>query len=270
MPTKDEIQAQHPEYKKHYDNWQYTLAHYDAERLYDKIGDYVPQKAYGEDEDLYEERLSITEFLPILSAVIDSVVGGVVRRDPDTKREWGALEGTDILDILKRDADLKGTGWSHLQHQKLTDALVFSKAFTLIDTTRGDTAEVSARQGAESGHRPYLSLIPRTAITNWRRDKNGQLVEVVIEEEMDLRSGVFDADDAQVTTYLHLTLEGWARYRVMDDEDEKVKEIGNGEWQDGSGERIAMARPGRPAAAAAGRDYAARAPVQLFRACTPG
>lgn len=235
MPTVAQLRSTHPEYVDNVDNWQYTLDHYDAARWYDNIADYVPQKILGEKDNVYEERLAITKFLNVMAAVIDSVVGGVARKGDQTVIDWGILRDAGIVPLLEKDADLKGTSYEHLQQQKLTDALVFNLAYTLVDTTRdgGEATSVAA------GFRPYISLVPRISLVNWRMDREGRMVEALIEEEMDLRVSIFDqAAEAAVATYLWMDLTGWARFRIKQEDDtgeEVVEMLGGDVWMDASG-----------------------------------
>ena len=212
--TPDQLKEQHPAYARKSDDWTYTDVHYDAQRLYqiDNLTEYVPQKHLGEADEAYSERLKITAYMPLLAAVLDSIVGGVARKDSESDRKWGVLEresvnGTPVKDVLLKDADRNGTSWAHFQLRKLTSGLVFNETFTLIDTTGVDG-------------RPFIALIPPLALTNWLEDEDGRMVEALIVEVADERTSIFDpSEGAEAERYLKLTIEGWQRFRITENDD---------------------------------------------------
>ena len=212
--TPEELKEQHPVYARAFDDWTYTDIHYDAQKLYDigNLTEYVPQKHLGEAAEAYDERLKITAYMPLLAAVLDSIVGGVARKDSESDRQWGVLaresvNGTPVKDVLLKDADRNGTSWAHFQLQKLTSGLVFNETYTLVDTTGPDG-------------RPFIALIPPTALTNWLTDEDGRMIEAIILEVADERSSVFDGgESAEAQRYLHLKLDGWQRFRITEDDD---------------------------------------------------
>ncbi len=217
------------------DRWDFTEAHYDAQLLYANLATYVAQKAHGESKAQFDERLAFTKYLPIFSAVIDSIVGGVARRDHDITRIWAGIETEGFDELLKRDADTKGTAWSHLQLHKLTYALVFNEAWTLVDTTRTDSEATSKADSAARGDRPFLSLFAPTSLLDWREDDTGRMVEALLLEFADERVSLAtteDSDDAETRQFLHLQLDSWRRLQIREGENGKPKifVVGSGMW----------------------------------------
>lgn len=216
VPSKDALDFRHPEWKRSHDLWEFTKHHYTAEVLRpDLVTTYLKQKRQGETNAAFKERCDNADYTNHFGTVVDSLVGMLGQVDDDASRVWGLTKDDGTVQGLGdpkeedtpaaqlwRDADGQGNSWLTFWSVVATELSLTHMGWLMVDPR--DTEADSVVRYLDPG-----------CVVNWRYE-DGRLVEVLILEEVDTRTGLWE-DPQPVQQYLHLTLDGWARYRVADE-----------------------------------------------------
>jgi len=196
------LEYKHAEYRVNHDMWVYARDHYTGEVLLPyKIAHYLVQKYLGETPEAFIERMTLADYTPHFSTVVDSLVGMLFQGEADATKRWGALgdpeDRNTPIGKLGLDADGLGHGYETLWRRLAIDLTAIHKAWVIVD-------------GNVPGS-PRIRVIPAEAVTNWRY-VNGVLVEALVMEDVDVRASIEDGGDPE-PQFIRFTTAGWQRYR---------------------------------------------------------
>lgn len=240
---------EHPEYAGNKKAWETTRDVYlGADGILPNAERYVPQRERGEADESYEERKSLLHVSGLLGTVIDALVGLWARKPPDIDT-WGTLAGDvgeeeepgkdSLAAQIIDDADRNRTSWDNHRRARATWMLVFRKAYTLIDTNKPTSEEITREEANAMNVRPFVTLITPLDVLDWITE-DGRKVEAVIREKTDTRSSLDEGSGEEVERYLRLQLDGWSRWEVVEKgESTDVTQVGSGtyEYHDSDGKR---------------------------------
>lgn len=227
------VQYQHPEYAACRPMWEFARDHYTGMLLDQKrLPLYLPQRRRGESPEQWAERLSIADYTPHFSAVVDSLAGMLYASEADATRvwkkedqeegPWGDPEKADTpIGALWRDADGMGNGWQTLWKMFAAELIGFHWGYVLCDSIDGA---------------PYVRLIEPERVHNWMDDGSAMMVC----ESVDTRASIEDEPIRQ-ERYILYGLTGWKRFYI--DKNNKVQQVAGAE---GEGAYAYVDRRGKP------------------------
>jgi hypothetical protein len=199
----------HPEYAAGVARWAYARDHYTGAVVETgKVQRYLIRKASGENAEAYKERCALADYTNHFATVADSLVGMMGAVEANANRIFNTEEGVGLGDPLDADtpigrlwrsADPDGHGYLTIFKRLATELVTLHTAWVMVDSVDGD---------------PQIRILPATAVPNWRFGRYG-LEEALIVEEIDVRQSLQQVPVAQ-SRYVHLTLEGWQRYRLSE------------------------------------------------------
>jgi len=188
--------------------WAFAQAHYSADLLHDDhIGGFLIRKQSSESEEAYNERKQLADYTPHFGAVIDSLAGMLFQVEERADRRLGTEGSPGLGDVedpgtpigrLWLNADGAGTNYPIFWKKLAIDLIVFHLSWVVVDTDA-------------TGRFARLKMWPALNVVNWRWD-NGRLVDVIVEENADVRGSIQENPDP-VKKWVHYALEGWTRYR---------------------------------------------------------
>lgn len=172
------LELTHPDYKEFAPEW----------RLYsDVLGDrgifvkenYLP-KGEHEDEQLYNLRIALAQFIPDAPLAIDKLVGALYQQKP--KRD---LKDTQLVDFTE-NVDLQGQGLDEFVKHVTENLLGYGTIRLLVNVRVPDVVTQPLTRAEEKtlGVRPFLILYNPLDVIDWQHDKYGEL-EMVRIVEMD-------------------------------------------------------------------------------------
>ncbi|MCE2942866.1 MAG: DUF4055 domain-containing protein [Gemmatimonadetes bacterium] len=129
---------------------------------------YLP-KWPGEDHEKYQHRAKLAELFGAYARTLDAGEGLVFAEPP--RLEDGA--GQAFVDLAD-DLDGMGNALPVFARTVFHDSLADGVGGVLVDyPTVPDVGQVSLRQAAERGLRPYFVRVPASAVVNWRATRVG-------------------------------------------------------------------------------------------------
>jgi len=223
-PKKLWVDIRHPEHKAFADHWQFTEDHYTGAALdisraaarnlrsdipRDKTGQlidtklgstfYLWRRAQGESADAFVERTAISKYPTHMAAIVDSFSGSIFSVEQRAERNWGEFgdvkDTTSLAHGFFTNADGKGTNWT--THFKKTSSLFtrFNRVWYLVETDRIIFPDIMD-------------------VVNWR-EEDGRLVEVLVRENVDLRTSIIDEFRKDEERFVLYTIAGFDRFRVL-------------------------------------------------------
>lgn len=205
------IDNKHSEYQEWHDRWIYSQDHYEAEVI-DKANVYLQQRKQGESKDAFDERVSISDYLPLLGHVIDSLAGMLFAVEAKAERQWTEQEGDSlgsqeeegtVAHALSRDSDGKGTDWVTKWKRFAIDVIVNQKLWVLIE--------------GKTENRPHASvkIINPVDVPDWMEDKNGRITEAKVLDKMYDRDSIKEAPEESDGAFIY-TLDGWEQHKRVE------------------------------------------------------
>lgn len=222
------------------DKYTFAWDHYTGDYCNDtNITHYLLRKEQRETQQAYEERQDLTDPVLIFPTTVDSLNGIVFQKDEHTEREWGELGDPDTPDSvsysIKRNADGNKTNWNPLMKQVGIRLTAMHRVWGLVEGVQRETDEQgnTLRTLSEG----TVQVINPQSVVDWY-PKTGNLEQVVVKEEQDMRSSIRDVEsNAEQDTYILYELEGWTRFVVdeyKNDDGELVTEeriLDSGEYE---------------------------------------
>lgn len=186
----------HPEYVKEVKNWsKYRCAYESGDEFVDK---YLQRFSIREDWTDFYERKRVTYCPAHAKAAIQDIKNAIFQRMADIKRSGGAETWMKACDGVDHGVDLTGNSMtSFVGRILLPELLPLGKVGVYIDKP---ALEQGLTKDKVRGVHPYIYIYTCEQILNWRYDANGNLVMVILEDEM-IR------DDEIVKEYREMILE---------------------------------------------------------------
>jgi hypothetical protein len=215
-------ELRHDLWKEKHQKWEYAWDHYtgkygDLERIGGRITNYLHQKYQRENNKAFEERKEVSDIILDFATVVDSINGVLASKEDETHREWGALGDPEDPDstayALSQNADVKGTNWVPLMKQAGIKLTVMHNVWGLVEGVT-DTDEA------------HVKVVNPNHIVNWY-PSHGELTEVLVKEQRDTRSSMYDTGSREDDVYTLFTLDGWKRFKY---EDGVEVPLGDGEY----------------------------------------
>src|SRR5688500_832926 len=212
-PTSTAAQKQHwlerqsPEYRRNIGMWRYARDVYTGGLLDpEKLPTYLLQKAQGEHNEAFKERMALADFSPYFANIVDGFAGMLANVEDQATRTWVKEGGAGLGDPKKREtvigalyerADNAGRGWLSVWDELAVELGVVHGAWIVADS-------VGERLAAR------VNVIPREAVPQWRRDRTGALFEVLVEEQLETNEPLTSATDTdKYRQFVH--------YQLVDD-----------------------------------------------------
>jgi hypothetical protein len=203
------LEREHPEFTKGKPKWIVATDVYSGDIMDPlKLPRYLVQRATGEHDRAFEERMRTVDFTNHFATVVDGLAGMLFAVEDEATRVTVDEDGFGLGDAddpsstfgqLWRHANPEGDGWLMVFKQLLIDLCVVHQDWLLCFTSP---------TGA-----PMVKTIPPLAVPNWRV-KDGQIVEVLVEEDVDARMSLTDDPDLVVRQFMHYRLDGYQRYQL--------------------------------------------------------
>lgn len=214
----------HPFYHEHADRWAYSRDYYTGNVVSPSlVKAYLIQRAFGESDDQYAERVKLSDYTNHFAQVVESLAGRLFAVEGDANRTFMNDKGYGLGDPsdhatpigrLWRRATPEGDGYLTAWKQLAIELCVSHFAWVMVDVV---------------GTSPILRVFPPSMVTNWLEGPNGP--ELVMVEEVDNRGSLSDAPVFSAQ-FLHAYPGGWQRY-VIDATGNAAKLLGetdSGTW----------------------------------------
>lgn len=245
IPTREQLGFRHPTWSEFHKMWKFTRDFYTADVLRPELlTTYLRQKKQGETNDAFRERCENADLTNHFGTIVDSLVGMLGQVETDAARVWGLkdkesgqvsglgerTEPDTAAARLWRDADGLGTSWLAFWSLVATELSLTHLGWLMIDARDEDSD-------------PAVRYLEPGCVVNWLVGPGGRLSDVLIREQVDARTSLWDKE-AQVDQYLHITVDGWARYRLQDGALVLAEEPGTWaqHFEDDAGNRIVPLR----------------------------
>lgn len=232
----------HPDFEENFERWLYAYDHLRA-RVYEDEGDtsviddflapegfshdlvtrhelqsvdrnYLIQKAQGEVDPAYDERVKITSYTPYYPFAVASLVGMFFDAQDEVTPTWqpedaenglGQSEDEDtVAHALENDFDGKGNGFASVLWQSAMDMVAMGEVWPVVEGVEREDGE----KVGEAAVRPH----PPLNVENWLEDEN-RLVETKLRIMVDERESLEDMESsAEAVKHVVYDTEGWRRF----------------------------------------------------------
>lgn len=174
----------HPDYARMAPTYRmYRHLYLGGEVLRRNAAEYL-QRRLREPGDVYDERLSRVFYENYMGSIIDWYSSTLFRREPIVTYESGSEQGRRFFGEFLDDCDRKGTAFGDYLRQQLTSALIYGKAYTLMDFPKPLSKPANRAEEEASGlSRAYLSPFTPEQLMNWAYDDVGRYEWVVLRQE---------------------------------------------------------------------------------------
>lgn len=162
MVDKEQILNAHPLWKKHISRWEFLLASYLGGQHY-RDGKYLTAYMMENEVD-YEQRLDSTPLDNHVKALIDIYNSFLFRKPPE--REFGSLEGDQVINEFLEDADLDGRSFQTVMQDISAYSSVYGHIWAVID--KPNVAVSTRADELAAGIRPYISIYTPENVLDWR------------------------------------------------------------------------------------------------------
>lgn len=175
----------------------------------EKLPRYLVQRATGESTKMFEERMRTVDFTNHFATVVDGLAGMLFAVEDEATRVTVDEDGyglgdpqdpSSVFGQLWRHATPEGDGWGMVFKH-----LMIALCVTHVEWMLAFTSPTGA---------PMIKTISPLAVPNWRV-KDGQIVEVVVEEDVDARTSLSEDPDLITRQFMHYTHSGYQRYQVQ-------------------------------------------------------
>ena len=175
------INREHPEYASRKALWRrYHDLYNGGELLRNNAAQYLIQRG-KEPSAVYLERLNRVFYENYAGSIIDWYSATVVRREPIILFDGANERGIAFFDEFIRNCDLRGTSLSEFFRQRLTQTLVYGRAFFAVEFPRAtEQARSRAEEDAAGQSRAYLVEYAPEDVINWSYDASEKLEWIVI------------------------------------------------------------------------------------------
>jgi hypothetical protein len=209
--TKPEnwLDYKHPDFAALCARWVFTTDYYTGDVAdTTRVKAYLVKRQQGESLKAYEERCQLADYTNHFATVVDSLAGMLFGVESDASRtylrEGKGLLGSEedpgsVVNQLKVDADGRGNGMATVLKTLCTELITLHRAWLVVDT--------------DAKGNPLVRVFPATAVPNWVCDASGNLVEVLVKEESDLRQGI-QAKPEPTCRYTVFSLGGWQKWET--------------------------------------------------------
>lgn len=210
---KHSIEREHPGYAVNRWLWQrYADLYAGGEQLKARAMDYLVRR-HNEGADIYSERVFRLFYENYIGSIIDWYGATLLRRDPVIQFSGDDTRGKRFFDLFLQDCDRKGATLSNFYRQQLTDALVYGRAYSLVDFPRIDTPTFTrAEEDAAGKSRAYLSRYLPEQLTNWERNAQGEFEWAVLKTNS-VHQPTLGDDPVHETVWTYYNRENFEVYR---------------------------------------------------------
>lgn len=213
------LDERHPVYRLNAEKWMFAADHYTGDVLdSQRIRYYLQQRALGETDESYEERVRLADFTPHFGRLSDALCGMLFQVEADANRSFGELdrEGdqkglgrpadpNSVIGQLWRDADGDGNGWLTLFKQLAGELVVNNMGWVFVDGRDGE---------------PVVQVINPLRVINWRH-QDGVLKEALLDIRADSYASIKQSKSSArfEKQYLYMSVDGWERWRKIKRDD---------------------------------------------------
>jgi len=130
-----------------------------------------------EPTDVKDERHKWATYSPHLPLIVNLLLGSLFA-DPPT------MDGLpdDVWERLEADCDRVRTSWASFFCDRVSDAVLYRRAWTWVDVPRSDVVAQTAAQENEVLSRVYLRAISDRSVMRWSCDATGALEAVLFHD----------------------------------------------------------------------------------------
>lgn len=203
----------HPYYRSMAQKWTTTWQHYVADLKQLRTKEFLFRRAQGESIEQFDERMQNADYLPLFGLTVDTMVGRISNVEKQDFRSFdesgvGAIEQGEDSVAGRLWYNIDGAGCNYLT--LVTDAAVVLTAlhecWILVDGLE--------REGETVVGDATARVIMPGSVVNWREDKRGNPLEVVVQHYHDTRESIKDKPKRE-ERYTVYKLDGYETYRVV-------------------------------------------------------
>lgn len=215
-----EITYTHPDYDDHKDQWEFHLRSYLGGEHY-KDGNYLV-RYLNEDKTEYARRIDLTPVDNHCANVVHIYSSFLWKQAPT--RNYNSLDGSPVVEQIKRDADLDGRSLNAFMKEAGIWASVYGHVWIVVDKPKS-TAGTKAEELGQ-GIRPYLNLYTPENVFDWKweRTASGRSKLTYLK----LREEIIRENATESKVYFRVwTEESVKLYEVSNDTERLVEEMDN-------------------------------------------
>lgn len=196
--------------------WTTAWVHYEADMSVLRSSKYLIQRVQGESLTAFKERMATSDYLPLFSVAVDSLVGRMMAIEP-IERVWQSEQAsrglgrtdteTSIAYDLWRDCNGQGMNYLTMVEDAAIRMCVLNEVWVYVQGIVRDE-DGKEIKGAT------IHLIDPAAVVNIKEDAYGNPIEVLVESQMDARESIKD-EFQTVKVYTLFTRDGTQQFRVV-------------------------------------------------------
>ncbi|MCU1261526.1 MAG: hypothetical protein JWO80_4411 [Bryobacterales bacterium] len=207
------INREHPEYAARKAVWRrYSDLYRGGEIFRTNASEYLVRRG-KEPGAVYLERLGRVFYENYVGSIIDWYAATALKREPVLQFEGSNESGIEFFNQLIRDSDLQGTSLAEFFRQRLTQTLVYGRAFFAVEFPRATGAVTSrAEEDASGRSRAYLVDYAPEDVINWSYDASGNLEWIVIRTSNLKQASVTDAEWRREVRWVYYDRETFRLY----------------------------------------------------------
>jgi len=164
--SRQEIEAQHSQYKGMMPRWEYFIRSYLGGKEY-QDGKYL-QPYQLEFENEYYKRIQYTALDNHCRNIVDIYSSFLFRVEPT--RQLGTLQDDLSVEQFLDDADLEGRSFDDLMREAQRLASVYGHIWLLID--KPSTNVMTRAEELDQGIRPYINIYTPENVLDWHYTRN--------------------------------------------------------------------------------------------------
>jgi len=221
------IDREHPEYAARKAMWRkYRDLYAGGDQMQEHAFEYLVRR-HKEPNEIYAERLSRVFYENYIGSIIDWYAATLMRREAALLFEGNDEGAKDFYNRFTEDCDLKGTSLAEFFRQRIVEALVEGRSYTVVDFPRSSVVPSNrAEEDALGGSRAYLVDYSPEELINWSYDDHGGWEWAVIRTSTLRKSKVTESDWARETRWIYYDRQRYEVYEQLRDKEIKLVDQG--------------------------------------------
>jgi hypothetical protein len=221
------IDREHPEYATRKAMWRkYRDLYAGGEQMQEHAFEYLVRR-HKEPNDIYAERLSRVFYENYIGSIIDWYAATLMRREASLLFEGSDEGAKNFYNAFTEDCDLKGTSLAEFFRQRIVQALVQGRSYTVVDFPRPSVAPHNrAEEDALGRSRAYLVDYSPEELINWSYDDRGGWEWAVIRTSTLRKSKVTESEWARETRWIYYDRQRYEVYQQFRDKEVRLVDEG--------------------------------------------
>ena len=225
MADANWLDLQHPDYQEREPRRQVARVHYEANPNKLLTAKYLQQRAQGESEKQFKERLKTSDYFPAFAIVADDYTGRIKAAEEKVARSWqnedqeeglgSTSDKNTLAGQLWTDIDGRGKNYLTMRYEAAGTMIVEDEVWAIVEGKPRD------ENGVAVGN-PYVREISPSAVLDWSEDARGRLKWVKVKHSADVRGGWKEEHDRR-QRYTIYTREGYEVWEKREDKEGNVE-----------------------------------------------